>query len=450
MVSKNDIYDVNVSSYGSEGEGICKIDGYTIFVPGAAAGDLARIKVVKALKNYGYGKLIKVISPSADRCVPACPVAGMCGGCSIMHLDYDAQLRYKQQKVLDSMKRIGGINVAVDETVASPLQAEYRNKVSLPVSTENEKIAVGFYALGSHRVVESDCCILQMPFCKEIENTVISYMENNGVSPYSEETCKGSIRHIFIRNGFHSGEIMVVIVSARKELPNEKELASALAANINVKSVIINYNPKKTNVILGNHSRLLYGRDFIYDSISGLNFKINHRSFYQINTPVTELLYNKVLELMGDCTEKTVFDIYCGIGTISLFAASLAKKVIGVEFIPEAVDNARENAKDNNIGNAEFYAGDAAEVIKKLYEDGFSADIVILDPPRKGCIDILDTVVNINPEKIIYVSCNPATLARDAKVLELNGYRIISVTPYDMFPHTSHVETVVLITRVKE
>lgn len=449
MVSKNDIYDANISSYGSEGEGVCKIDGYTVFVPGAAAGDLARIKIVKALKNYGYGKLIKVISPSADRCVPVCPVAGKCGGCSIMHLDYDAQLRYKQQKVSDSLKRIGGINVTVEETVASPLQTEYRNKVSLPVSSENGKIAVGFYAVGSHRVVESDNCILQMPFCKEIEKTVVSYMENNGISPYNEETGKGSIRHIFIRNGFHSGEIMVVIASAKKELPNEKELVASLSANKNVKSVIINYNPKKTNVILGIQSRLLYGRDFIYDSISGLNFKIGHRSFYQVNTPVTELLYNKVLELMGDCSEKTVFDIYCGIGTISLFAASSAKKVIGVEYVPEAVKNARENAKENNIDNAEFYVGDAAEVIKKLYEDGIGADIVILDPPRKGCIDILDTVANISPEKIIYVSCNPATLARDAKVLELSGYRVISVTPYDMFPHTSHVETVVLMSRTK-
>lgn len=452
MLKKNDIVEARVTAYGSEGEGVCKIDGYTVFVPMAAVGDVLKIKILKAGKSYGYGKIEEIISPSADRVSPACPAYEKCGGCSIMHLSYPAQLAFKKQKVADALYRIGGIaDAKVQDVFKMDEPFYYRNKIQLPVSASDDGVVTGFYAPRSHRVIPIGECKLQRKNVKEYISAVLEWMKLYSISPYSEENHSGCVRHIYIRTGLYTNEMMVSIVANTKKLPHADELCRML---LNIKSpftltsVIHNINTKKTNVVLGSECIVLYGRDFIYDTLEGLKFKISHNSFYQVNPKMTEQLYKKALELLGDVSDMTVFDLYCGIGTISLFAAREAKKVIGVEYVSEAIEDARENAKMNSIDNAEFYCGDAGEVVTALYKMGITADAVIVDPPRKGLgEDLFDTLSKMRPGKIVYVSCNAATLARDVKALCADGYEIKAVCPFDQFPNTAHVETVVLLNR---
>ena len=450
MIKKNDIFEAAVCAMGCEGEGIVKTDGFAVFVPFAAKGDKIKLKILKVNKNFGFGKVLEVLEPAEDRVEPVCPAFGKCGGCNLQHLSYPAQLLYKREKVYEAIKRIGGADIEVAPCTPSPDALEYRNKISVPVCSIDGKTEAGFFAPHSHRVVPCQACVLQDKVFYEIIEAVKAHMDKYGIAAYDEERHKGYVRHIYIRRGAKTRETMVSIVSAKGKLKNENELVSSLLGVCgDIKSVIINENKDKTNVILGDKCRVIYGSDYIKDMLCGKEFIIHHNSFYQINSRLTELLYKKGAELLGDLRGKTVLDIYCGIGTISLTCASDAERIIGIEYVKEAAENAKENAALNGIENAEFYAGDASEVMEKLSKDGIKADAIILDPPRKGCDEaLLKTVANLNPAKILYISCNPATLARDMKYLSSYGYNADTAYPFDMFPQTAHVESVVLLTKV--
>jgi 23S rRNA (uracil1939-C5)-methyltransferase len=455
MVSKNDILEVLITAVASTGEGIAKIDGYAVFVPFAAFGDVVKIKVVKAGKSYGYGEITEIIKPSGGRVTPVCDVYEKCGGCNIMHLSYDRQLEFKKQRVVDALERIGGFkNPEVADTEGMDTPVNYRNKIQIPVSESGGRVTAGFYAPRSHRVIPAQGCILQHKENEKYLNAVLSWMDKHHISAYNEDSHKGIVRHIYTRIGFYSGEVMVSVVANAKTLPYGDELCEILKsitiAGLTLKSVVHNINTEKTNVILGGKNRVLFGGDFIQDSLDHLKFKISHNSFYQVNPVMTERLYRKAVGLLGNIKDKRVFDIYCGIGTISLFLAGNAGEVIGVEYAADAVADARENAEINNITNVKFYKGDANEVIPKLYAKGISADAAVVDPPRKGLgEELLNTLIKMSPQKIVYVSCNPATLARDLKFLHGHGYKIETVLPFDQFPNTAHVETVVLLSQLK-
>lgn len=449
MIKKNDIYDAIICDITAEGNGVAKIDGYTLFVPMAAVGDEVILKVLKTGKSFGYAKILEVVHPAETRTNPPCENFKRCGGCALMHLSYKEQLRIKRKSVEDAMTRIGGfkdIKVADIEPCAKELR--YRNKIQIPVTNDDGKARAGFFAARSHRAVPVADCLLQSKANKKIIDAVLCWMEKYKITAYSETEKKGIVRHIYIREGFESGEIMVSLIVNAENLPHKEELVAELIKIKGITSVMLNINTKDTNVILGEKTQVLYGKDYIYDTLDGIKFKISHNSFFQVNPAMTVKLYKKAVELLGDVEDKTVFDLYCGIGTISSFVAKKAKKVIGIEYVPEAVEDAKENAKINNLSNTEFYAGDAAQVFDILYKEGYSADAAVIDPPRKGCdVHLIETLLKMNPEKIIYVSCNPATLARDLKIFCEKGYVPSEVYPFDCFAQTGHVECVVRLCR---
>ena len=447
-VEKNKIYEMQIDALGSNGEGIGRIDGYTVFVEGALPGEKISVLIVKVKKNYGYGKLMEILEVSPERREPMCPVAKQCGGCQLQHLSYEAELAYKTREVKDVMERIGGIrNVEVKPALGMENPWRYRNKAQFPVGRGKDGCAIGFYAKRSHRIVDTDQCFLQNACNDEIIGIVRAFLNEFNIPLYDEEKHKGLVRHILTRIGRNSGEIMVCIVINGKKLPNSDILVERLKAVEGVVSIVLNVNKEKTNVILGQKIITLWGKDTITDSIDGIKFEISPLSFYQVNPIQTEVLYGKAVELAGLKGEETVLDLYCGIGTISLFFARKAKKVFGVEIVPEAIADAKKNAARNGITNAEFAVGAAEEVIPRLYkEEGITADIVVVDPPRKGCDEkLLETILQISPEKIVYVSCNPATWARDLAVLKEGGYELKEVQPVDQFSHSVHVEVVSLL-----
>lgn len=455
MVRKNDIIEVVIESAASEGEGVAKVDGYVIFVPYAAVGDKLLVKILKAGKSYAYAKIEEILSPSPLRVDSPCPAFLRCGGCDLLHLSYPTQLDFKHKKVEDAIRRIGGFQDAKIEAV-KPMENiyNYRNKAQVPVGEKDGEIVAGFYAPRSHRIVESPNCVLQHRTNEIIVKTVLDWMNRYNIPPYNEQSHGGIVRHVYTRVGFASGEIMVSVVSASDSLPHKEELMHDLLNldmdGFKIKSILHNVNPDKTNVVLGKATQVLYGRDHITDEIDGIEFKISHNSFYQVNPLMTEEIYKKTASLLEPLENKRIFDVYCGIGTISLYLARRAKSVIGIEWVPEAVEDASYNASRNNIDNAKFYAGDAGEVIKRLYREGTFADAVVLDPPRKGCnSELILTLCEMKPLEIVYVSCNPATLARDLKIFAERGYTFNTVYPFDQFPNTSHVETVVMMSRAK-
>ena len=447
-VEKNKIYEMQIDALGSNGEGIGRIDGYTVFVEGALPGEKISVLIVKVKKNYGYGKLMEILEVSPERREPMCPVAKQCGGCQLQHLSYEAELAYKTREVKDVMERIGGIrNVEVKPALGMENPWRYRNKAQFPVGRGKDGCAIGFYAKRSHRIVDTDQCFLQNACNDEIIGIVRAFLNEFNIPLYDEEKHKGLVRHILTRIGRNSGEIMGCIVINGKKLPNSDILVERLKAVEGVVSIVLNVNKEKTNVILGQKIITLWGKDTITDSIDGIEFEISPLSFYQVNPIQTEVLYGKAVELAGLKGEETVLDLYCGIGTISLFFVRKAKKVFGVEIVPEAISDAKKNAARNGITNAEFAVGAAEEVIPRLYkEEGITADIVVVDPPRKGCDEkLLETILQISPEKIVYVSCNPATWARDLAVLKEGGYELKEVQPVDQFSHSVHVEVVSLL-----
>lgn len=466
-MQKNDTAVVEITDIGVNGEGIGKVDGYTLFIKDAVIGDTVEAKVMKAKKNYGYARLMKVLEASPDRVTPRCAFARKCGGCQIQEMSYERQLAFKAQKVRGSLERIGGFSPELLDRVMEPALGMdepfgYRNKAQFPFGTDKEGNPVtGFYAGRTHDIIANTECALGVPVNREILEIILDFMKKNKIPSYDEKNGKGLIRHALIRYGFTTREIMVCLVLNGRELPHAEELVSELAKIPGMTSITISPNMRQTNVIMGDSFEVLWGSGYITDYIGGVKYRISPLSFYQVNPVQTENLYSLALEYADLKGNETVWDLYCGIGTISLFLAQKAEKVYGVEIIPQAIDDARENAKINGIENVEFFVGKAEEVLPSWYQEhaasgtasgssGARADVVVVDPPRKGCdAALLDTIVEMAPERIVYVSCDPATLARDLKVLCEKGYELVRGRAVDMFPETVHVETVVLLSHKK-
>ena len=444
-VNINKNYPIKISGLGHSGEGVGKIDGFTVFVERAIPEDYIEAKIIKVKSNYAVGKLNEIITSSSHRINPPCPIADQCGGCQIQQIDYQKQLEYKTQLVKDNIDRIGKIkDVIIHPTIGMQQPWNYRNKAQFPIGKE-KTVTIGFYAKGSHNIIETDTCLIQHSDNNGIIRTIRNFINEFKISIYDEKKHKGLIRHIVTRVGFHTGEIMITLVINGETIPHLDELIGRLKdSNTNTVSIHLNINKNKTNVILGKENKLVYGKRYITDYIGDIKFEISPLSFFQVNPLQTKILYEKALEYADLQGNEIVYDAYCGIGTISLFLAQKAKKVIGVEIVEEAIEDAKRNAKLNNIKNTEFYIGKAEEVIPRLYQQGQNADVVVLDPPRKGCDQkLLDTIIEMKPKRVVYVSCNPSTLARDLKYLEKNGYKTIEIQPVDMFPHTMHVESIV-------
>jgi len=441
---------VTVHGLGSSGEGVARYGGLTIFVPGGAPGDrlLARVQEVK--RNYARAALVAVEEPSPDRVAPACPVAGECGGCQLQHIAYAAQLRLKRQQVVDALERLGKLSgVAVHPTLGMAEPWGYRNKAQFPVGFRSGRVIAGFFAPGTHRIIDIGRCEIQHPLGNRVLAEVKDLAGRFGVRIYDERSHTGVLRHVLARVGRGTGEAMAVLVTNGRDFPHGEAIARELMARIpEVVSVVQNINPARTNVVLGRESRVLAGRDSITDYIGDLRFSISPVSFFQVNPAQTEVLYGKALEYAGLTGTETVIDLYCGIGTISLFLARRSRAVIGIEWVEEAVADARENAARNGIANVRFIAGDAAVEMPRLAAEGVRADVIVLDPPRKGCDEpVLEALVRMAPRRVVYVSCNPASLARDLGRLAAMGYRTVEVQPVDMFPHTAHVECVARVER---
>ena len=455
---KNDLVTLEIEDCGIDGEGIGKADGFTVFVKDAVIGDTVTAKIIKAKKNYGYGRLMEVLKPSPYRVEPKCEFARQCGGCQLQALSYDQQLVFKTNKVKGHLERIGGFtDIPMEPIIGMDELFHYRNKAQFPVGRNKEgKIVTGFYAGRTHNIIENRDCALGVAENKEVLDRVIAHMEKYGIEPYNEATGKGLVRHVLLRYGFKTDEIMVCLVINGKTIPHCHDLVGRLRQIPGMTSITLSSNTAKTNVIMGDTIRLLWGQEFITDYIGEIKYQISPLSFYQVNPVQTEKLYGLALDYAGLTGNETVWDLYCGIGTISLFLAKKAKQVYGVEIVPQAIDDARNNAKINDITNAEFYVGKAEEVLPEYYKEyekthngeTAHADVIVVDPPRKGCEEsLLQTIVDMQPEKVVYVSCDSATLARDVKFLRAKGYELKDVTPVDQFPHTVHVETVCLLSR---
>ena len=448
---KNDLVTLEIEDCGIDGEGIGKADGFTVFVKDAVIGDTVTAKIIKAKKNYGYGRLMEVLKPSPYRVEPKCEFARQCGGCQLQALSYDQQLVFKTNKVKGHLERIGGFtDIPMEPIIGMDELFHYRNKAQFPVGRNKEgKIVTGFYAGRTHNIIENRDCALGVAENKEVLDRVIAHMEKYGIEPYNEATGKGLVRHVLIRYGYFTKEVMVCLILNGNKLPKEEQLVKSLCEIPGMTSITINVNKKHSNVILGEEIRLLWGQEYITDRIGDISYQISPLSFYQVNPMQTQKLYAKALEYADLHGEETVWDLYCGIGTISLFLAQKAKFVRGVEIVPAAIENAKENAKLNGLENTEFFVGKAEEVLPREYKkNGVYADVIVVDPPRKGCDEtLLETMVEMNPDRIVYVSCDSATLARDLKYLCERGYELRKVCPVDQFGMTVHVETVVLLSK---
>ena len=450
---KNDMVTLEITDLGSSGEGIGKVDGFTLFVKDALIGDVIRAKIIKLKKNYGYGRLMEILTPSPSRVEARCPQARACGGCQIQPLAYEKQLEYKENKVKELLERVGKVQDYVMEPIIGMKEPwYYRNKAQFPVGkTKEGEIVTGFYAGRTHSIIPVEECFIQHSLNQELMAIVRQWMKAYDVQPYNEASHTGLVRHIFTRIGKYTGEVMVCLVINGKKIPKEAELVECLKKVPGMTSICLNINREKTNVILGSTVKCLWGQPYITDKIGDIAYRISPLSFFQVNPIQTQKLYSTALEYAGLTGNETVWDLYCGIGTISLFLAKSAKKVYGVEIVPEAIADAKENAQLNGIENAEFFVGKAEEVLPEQYEkNGVYADVIVVDPPRKGCDEkLLQCMVQMAPKRIVYVSCDPATLARDLGFLEANGYKVEKVRCTDMFPHSTHVETVCLLSRNK-
>ncbi|MFD0589952.1 23S rRNA (uracil(1939)-C(5))-methyltransferase RlmD [Paenibacillus sp. GCM10027627] len=490
---KNDEVTLDLIGLTHDGEGVGRADGFTLFVQGGLPGEKARVRVMKTKKQYGYAKLEKLEQVSPDRVEPPCDIYKECGGCQLQHFDYEAQLEWKRQHVVDNLVRIGKLKVAgeggaasatvqggtdsaisegridsanaegkgavtdgeaaadiiVHPTVGMDNPWRYRNKAAVPVGTAGDggQLAAGFYARSSHRIIDMDDCLIQHDRNDEVVRVVKRVAKELRIQPYDEATGTGLLRHIMARTGVVTGELMVVLVTNGKRLPRQPEWIEHLRAALpGLKSIVQNVNERNTNAIFGDETRVLWGSDVIYDELDGIRFAISARSFYQVNPSQTVALYRKAVEYAALSGKERVIDAYCGIGSISLFLARKAGHVYGVEIVPEAIEDAKRNAELNGIENTTFEAGPAEVVMPRWRKEGIEADIIVVDPPRKGCDPaLLDTILELQPERVVYVSCNPSTLARDLRILEDGGYRTVEVTPVDMFPHTTHVECTVLL-----
>lgn len=448
----NDIIDVTIEDVTADGSGVAKYDNYTIFVSGGVTGDKVNITVTKRNKSYGFGRINSIIEPSPFRTEPVCPAFHSCGGCDFMHIDYNYQIQIKENIIKGNLQRIGGVHpheYDFDGVISAEDTLAYRNKAQLPLGRHKGKTVFGFYSKRSHSIVPIDKCLIQSEDINTAAEIFLRYANKYAISVYDEKSHKGILRHIYIRTGNKTGEMLfTVVTNSRKSLPHIDELINSLQSCSGLKGVIQNINTDKTNLILGKENRILWGENKICSMIGDLKFTLSSESFFQVNGTQTEKLYAKALEYASPEDNENVFDLYCGTGSISLFLAKKAKKVIGVEIVEKAIENAKENAENNGISNAEFYTGDCADVVRKLVDSGKTADVVVVDPPRKGCSeDMLRLINEISPKKLVYVSCNSATLARDVKILTGYGYRLKKVCGVDMFAHSGHIESVALIMR---
>ncbi|ANS77007.1 RNA methyltransferase [Paenibacillus yonginensis] len=502
-VAKNEDYTIEIIGMNHDGEGVGRAEGYTLFVAGALPGEKVRVKVISTKKQFGYAKLLDVLEASPDRVAAPCPIYDQCGGCQLQHMSYAGQLAWKRQRVIDALERIGklrvqgsaGIGADVEANVGASTDAaaevnadgsanakanakasasasagvdgkdngiivrdtlgmaepwRYRNKAQVPIGVAEGGLVGGFYAKNSHRIIDMETCLIQHEHNDEVVSRVKAIGRELGISAYNEETGRGLLRHVVVKKAFRTGEIMLVLVTNGRDIPHKDEWIGLIREQIaDVASICQNVNTKQTNVIFGDETRVLWGRDVIYDYIGDVQFAISARSFYQVNPVQTEVLYGKTVEYAGLTGKETVIDAYCGIGTISLFLAQHADQVYGVEIVKEAIEDARSNAQLNNMNNVKFEVGASEDVIPRWKEQGIEADVIVVDPPRKGCDPrLLETILEMKPERVVYVSCNASTLARDLAVLEEGGYRTVEVQPVDMFPHTVHVECVALMSRM--
>jgi 23S rRNA (uracil1939-C5)-methyltransferase len=444
-VQKNEYIDVVFEDLTHDGAGVAKVDGYPLFVPNGLPGEKAKVKVIKTNKGYGFGRLIELYEKSPFRVEIAGSEAHKYGGCQLEHISYEGQLKYKENQVRQVLTRIGKLeDVTIHPILGMENPWHYRNKAQVPVGEKDGKLIAGFFKPRSHEIVDTDESLIQIPEINEAVQAVKEICSDLGIPAYHEESHKGVLRHIMARYGKKTGELMVVIITRTADLPQKNKLVKEIIARLpKVKSIVHNVNSKRTNVILGEKTSILWGNEVIYDYIGNVKFAISALSFYQVNPDQTQVLYEKALEYADLKGEEAVIDAYCGIGTISLFLAQKARKVFGVEIVPEAIEDAKRNAELNGITNAEFAAGEAEVVIPKWYKEGNAADVLVVDPPRKGCDEaLLQTITEMKPKKVVYVSCNPATLARDLRILEDGGYKTVEVQPVDMFPQTTHCEAV--------
>ena len=454
-LQKNQLLILRIERLSNDGSGVAhSSEGEAVFVPGTAPGDEAQVRIVKDCGRYAFGILDKLLTPSPDRIPVDCAVAGPCGGCSLRHLDYAAELRAKQESVADAFRRIGGLDLPVLDALPSPEVDRYRNKVQFPVGRDKDGApCIGFYAGRTHRIVPCPDCKLQPGVLNDIGNTLCAFFAAHGIQPYDEERGKGLVRHIFLRRGAHSGQIMVCLVCTRPKLPHSDELVALLREKFrDIATILINVNAKKTNVILGEESATLYGPGFIEDTLCGVPVRLGPLSFYQVNTLAAERLYGVAAEYAQLEPDDVLLDLYCGMGTIGLSMAGHCRELIGVEIIPEAIDSAKANAArmgDAVAAKSRFFCADAGEAAARLAAEGLRPDVIMLDPPRKGCDETtLSAVVQMSPRRVVYVSCNPSTAARDAAWLGQHGYRAEKVQPVDLFPRTKHCEAVLLLTKL--
>ena len=451
-VTKNQEYTVTVEGYSGEGAGVARIDGFVVFVSGALRGEVCRVLILKVLKSAAFAKVLEVLVPSPHRIAPDCPYFPRCGGCTYRHMDYAEELALKRRRVQDNLARIGGSEVEVEEILGAAETRRYRNKAQYPVGCENGELKIGFYSRRSHRIVDCRACRLAPPEFEKILGTVANWIEKYNISVYDETIRSGAVRHIYLRKAFATGEIMLCLVSAQENLPHTDKLIESLKDEKAIKSMLININPDDTNAVLGEKCIPLLGDGCITDILCGVKVRISPLSFYQVNRAQAEKLYKKAAEYAGDKKIKLLLDLYCGMGTIGLSMADHCRELIGVEIVPEAIESAKANAARMGAAvsaKSRFFCADAGQAAAQLAAEGLHPDVVILDPPRKGCDEAtLSAVVKMNPQRVVYVSCNPATAARDAKWLETQGYRTEKVQPVDLFPRTKHCEAVLLLTKL--
>lgn len=450
-MNKNDIIELEITDVTAEGSGVGRHDGMAVFVPAAAAGDVISCRIVKVCKSYCFGIIDKIIKPSADRAESGCEISKKCGGCVFRHIDYSAELRIKDKSVRDAFKRIGGLDIPFEDILGCESADRYRNKAQYPVAGEAGNAYCGFYAQRSHRVIPCGDCILQPKIFGKITEDVLGYINSRKIPPYNEESGKGCVRHIYLRRGYHSGEIMVCLVVTKEDRKLFAPMADMLMKKYpDIKSVVLNINSRRTNVIMGEKCVTVGGRGYIEDIMCGRRIKISPLAFYQVNTAQAERLYGIAADFAELKGGEVLLDLYCGAGTVGLSMADKISKLIGGEIIPEAVENAKENAAANGIENAEFICGDAGKIADSLAAKGMHPDVIVIDPPRKGCDSLtLDSIVKMAPEKVVMISCNPATAARDAAYLGERGYAAVKARAADMFPRTGHVECVALLSKLK-
>ncbi|WP_353892934.1 23S rRNA (uracil(1939)-C(5))-methyltransferase RlmD [Proteinivorax hydrogeniformans] len=450
-LQKGNKYIVTIEDVTHQGEGVGKIDGFTVFVPQGLPEDKVEIEIISLKKNYGRGLIKEVLNPSPQRIKPNCPTYHECGGCNLQHTDYSYQLKLKRKLVKDALERIGGFNDPIIHHTLTAGDKKYRNKVQSPVGVVDGKTVAGFYKPKSHEIVPLENCHIQHPKSNQVLDRISKELHHLNIPTYNEKTGKGIVRHIVTKIGFNTDELMAILVVTKEDFHKKKELVDRIKSLEAVDTLVFNINSKKTNVVMGTKNLTMFGNGYITEQVSGIEYKISPLSFFQINPKGMEILYGKTLEYASLTGKEKVLDAYCGIGSISLFLAQQAKEVLGVEIVPQAIEDAKENAKINGIKNAHFKVGKAEEVIVDQAKKGDKYDVVVVDPPRKGCDEkLLDAIKEISPHKVVYVSCNPSTLARDLKYLcQEKKYELKQVQPVDMFPHSGHVECVVLMSRVK-